>query len=165
MRLMGYSLAPTEELDRLLNINVKGTFFSYKYAAIQLIKQGTGGRMIGAASVASKRGASSTVCRRDAGALTQRGRVPAARGVRRVQVRGARHDAVRSDGLWQVRDHRERVCPRGHRDEAPYVSPLRPQCCQLILESDPCRGGLQWTTSTSGTRSRRASRGTPGARR
>ncbi|KAI0687071.1 hypothetical protein C8Q76DRAFT_803764 [Earliella scabrosa] len=29
---------PTEEL---LNINVKGTFLSYKYAAIQLIKQGT----------------------------------------------------------------------------------------------------------------------------
>ncbi|RDX44126.1 acetoin reductase family protein [Lentinus brumalis] len=47
---------PTEELDRLLNINVKGTFFSYKYAAIQLIKQGTGGRIIGAASIASKKG-------------------------------------------------------------------------------------------------------------
>ncbi|EJF59599.1 acetoin reductase family protein [Dichomitus squalens LYAD-421 SS1] len=47
---------PTEELDRLLNINVKGVFFSYKYAAIQLIKQGKGGRIIGAASVASKKG-------------------------------------------------------------------------------------------------------------
>ncbi|KAI0687070.1 acetoin reductase family protein [Earliella scabrosa] len=47
---------PTEELDKQLNINVKGTFFSYKYAAIQLIKQGTGGRLIGAASVASKKG-------------------------------------------------------------------------------------------------------------
>ena len=56
MRLMGYSLAPTEELDRLLNINVKGTFFSYKYAAIQLIKQGSGGRIVGAASIASKKG-------------------------------------------------------------------------------------------------------------
>ena len=50
--------APTEELDKQLNINVKGTFFSYKYAAIQLIKQGTGGRLIGAASVASKKGQS-----------------------------------------------------------------------------------------------------------
>ena len=49
-------LAPTEELDRLLDINVKGTFFSYKYAAIQLIKQGNGGRIIGAASVAGKNG-------------------------------------------------------------------------------------------------------------
>ncbi|KAI0738812.1 acetoin reductase family protein [Daedaleopsis nitida] len=47
---------PTEEVERMLNINVKGTFLSYKYAAIQLIKQGTGGRIIGAASIASKRG-------------------------------------------------------------------------------------------------------------
>ena len=48
--------APTEEVDRLLDINVKGVFFSYKYAAIQLIKQGTGGRIVGAASIASKKG-------------------------------------------------------------------------------------------------------------
>ena len=48
--------APTEEVDRLLNINVKGVFLSYKYAAIQLIKQGTGGRIVGAASIASKKG-------------------------------------------------------------------------------------------------------------
>ena len=48
--------APTEELDKQLNINVKGTFFSYKYAALQLIKQGTGGRIVGAASIASKKG-------------------------------------------------------------------------------------------------------------
>ncbi len=53
--------APTEELDRLLNINVKGTFFSYKYAAIQLIKQGTGGRILGAASIASKKGKPRTI--------------------------------------------------------------------------------------------------------
>ncbi|TBU59255.1 acetoin reductase family protein [Dichomitus squalens] len=46
----------TEELDRLLNVNVKGTFFCYKYAAIQLIKQGKGGRILGAASIASKKG-------------------------------------------------------------------------------------------------------------
>ena len=31
-------------------------FFSYKYAAIQLIKQGKGGRIIGAASIAGKKG-------------------------------------------------------------------------------------------------------------
>ncbi|KAI0826612.1 acetoin dehydrogenase [Trametes gibbosa] len=46
----------TEEADRLLNINVKGTFYSFKYAAIQMIKQGTGGRLVGAASIAGKRG-------------------------------------------------------------------------------------------------------------
>ena len=51
-------IAPTEDLDRLLDINVKGTFFSYKYAAMQLIKQGGGGRLIGAASVAGKKGKS-----------------------------------------------------------------------------------------------------------
>ena len=44
----------------MLDVNVKGTFFSYKYAAIQLIKQGTGGRLIGAASVASKKGSQSS---------------------------------------------------------------------------------------------------------
>ena len=44
-------------MDRLLDINFKGVFFSYKYAAIQLIKQGTGGgRIVGAASIASKKG-------------------------------------------------------------------------------------------------------------
>ena len=44
-----------------MNVNVMGTFFSYKYAAIQMIKQGTGGRMVGAASIASKRGTLSSI--------------------------------------------------------------------------------------------------------
>ena len=48
--------APTAELDRLLNINIKGTFFCYKYAAMQLLAQGGGGRLIGAGSMASKQG-------------------------------------------------------------------------------------------------------------
>ncbi|EIW55713.1 acetoin dehydrogenase [Trametes versicolor FP-101664 SS1] len=46
----------SEEADKLLDINVKGTFYSFKYAAIQMIKQGTGGRLVGAASIAGKRG-------------------------------------------------------------------------------------------------------------
>ena len=58
VKLTRRHVAPTEELDRLLDINVKGTFFSYKYAAIQLIKQGNGGRIVGAASIASKQGQS-----------------------------------------------------------------------------------------------------------
>ena len=91
---------PTADVKRILDVNIMGTYFSYKYAAMQMIKQGTGGRMVGAASVASKRGASVTVCRAGAGALTRRGRVSAARGVRRVQVCGAGHDAMRGDGLW-----------------------------------------------------------------
>ena len=37
-------------------MNVKGTFFCYKYAAEQLIKQGKGDRIIGACLTASKKG-------------------------------------------------------------------------------------------------------------
>ena len=37
-------------------MNVKGVFFCYKYAAMQLIKQGKGGRLIAAASVIGKTG-------------------------------------------------------------------------------------------------------------
>ncbi|KAI0674311.1 acetoin dehydrogenase [Trametes maxima] len=46
----------TEQANKLIDINVKGTFYSFKYAAIQLIKQGSGGRLVGAASIAAKRG-------------------------------------------------------------------------------------------------------------
>ncbi|KAL7284188.1 hypothetical protein ACG7TL_001470 [Trametes sanguinea] len=48
--------ATAEQSDKLLDINVKGTFYSFKYAAIQLIKQGKGGRLVGASSIAGKRG-------------------------------------------------------------------------------------------------------------
>jgi NAD(P)-dependent dehydrogenase (short-subunit alcohol dehydrogenase family) len=47
---------PVEEWDRVMNINARGTFLCYKYAGIQMIKQGRGGRIIGASSVAGKRG-------------------------------------------------------------------------------------------------------------
>ncbi|KAJ2932573.1 hypothetical protein H1R20_g4544, partial [Candolleomyces eurysporus] len=40
----------TEEWDRLTSINIRGTFLSYKYAAKQMIKQGKGGRILGACS-------------------------------------------------------------------------------------------------------------------
>jgi NAD(P)-dependent dehydrogenase (short-subunit alcohol dehydrogenase family) len=42
--------------DKVMSVNVKGTMFSYKHAAKQMIKQGRGGRIIGAASTASKKG-------------------------------------------------------------------------------------------------------------
>jgi len=45
-----------EELQRALSVNVIGTFLCYKYAAQQMIKQGRGGRIIGASSVAGKTG-------------------------------------------------------------------------------------------------------------
>ncbi|KIK70274.1 hypothetical protein GYMLUDRAFT_187995 [Collybiopsis luxurians FD-317 M1] len=48
--------APVEEWDRIFAINARGTFLCYKYAAIQMISQGRGGRIIGASSVSGKRG-------------------------------------------------------------------------------------------------------------
>jgi len=40
----------------VLSVNVKGTFYCYKYAAQQMIAQGGGGRIIGASSLAGKKG-------------------------------------------------------------------------------------------------------------
>ncbi|RPD65537.1 acetoin reductase family protein [Lentinus tigrinus ALCF2SS1-7] len=48
--------APTDGFDRVVGVNLKGVFFCYKYAAIQLIKQGHGGRLVAASSVAGKSG-------------------------------------------------------------------------------------------------------------
>ena len=48
--------ATKEDLDRILSINVNGTFLCYKYAALQMIKQGRGGKILGAASLAGKKG-------------------------------------------------------------------------------------------------------------
>ncbi|KAJ3487499.1 hypothetical protein NLI96_g3493 [Meripilus lineatus] len=46
-----------EDFRRVQAVNVEGVFFCYKYAAQQMNQQGRGGRIIGAASVAAKRGA------------------------------------------------------------------------------------------------------------
>ncbi|KAJ7779153.1 NAD-binding protein [Mycena metata] len=43
-----------EEWDRVINVNSRGTFLCYKYAGIQMVKQGRGGRILGACSVAGK---------------------------------------------------------------------------------------------------------------
>jgi len=43
-----------EELDRILGVNVRGTFLCYKYAAKHMIEQGRGGRIIGACSGTGK---------------------------------------------------------------------------------------------------------------
>lgn len=42
-----------EEWDRTLAVNARGTFLSYQAAARQMIRQGRGGTIVGAASVAS----------------------------------------------------------------------------------------------------------------
>ncbi len=47
-------------------MNIKGVFFCYKYAAMQLIKQGKGGRIVGATSIVGKRGTSTLALSRAA---------------------------------------------------------------------------------------------------
>ncbi|GBE83346.1 Versicolorin reductase [Sparassis crispa] len=45
-----------EEYDRVMSVNAKGVFLCFKYAAIRMIKQGRGGRIIGACSLSGKTG-------------------------------------------------------------------------------------------------------------
>lgn len=45
-----------EDWDKVFNLNGKGVFLCYKYAAEVMIQQGRGGRIIGASSVAGKQG-------------------------------------------------------------------------------------------------------------
>ncbi|KIJ16158.1 hypothetical protein PAXINDRAFT_11203 [Paxillus involutus ATCC 200175] len=42
--------------DRIMAVNARGSFLCYKYAAEQMIKQGRGGRIIGASSLSGKMG-------------------------------------------------------------------------------------------------------------
>ncbi|KAJ6598173.1 hypothetical protein DFH09DRAFT_54134 [Mycena vulgaris] len=45
-----------DDWDRTMTINARGTFLCYKYAGMQMISRGRGGRIIGASSVAGKTG-------------------------------------------------------------------------------------------------------------
>ncbi|KAF7377404.1 hypothetical protein MSAN_00162000 [Mycena sanguinolenta] len=45
-----------DQWNHIMNVNARGTFLCYKYAGIQMIKQGHGGRIIGASSIAGKQG-------------------------------------------------------------------------------------------------------------
>lgn len=45
-----------DDWDRLFAVTAKGTFLCYKYAAQQMIKQGRGGRIIGASSLSKETG-------------------------------------------------------------------------------------------------------------
>ncbi|KAI0312002.1 NAD(P)-binding protein [Amylostereum chailletii] len=46
----------TEDLHRIFSVNILGVLFCYKHAAKQMVEQGRGGRIIGAASVAGIEG-------------------------------------------------------------------------------------------------------------
>ncbi|TFK63292.1 acetoin reductase family protein [Pluteus cervinus] len=45
-----------DDWENIFKVNGRGAFLSYKYAAQQMVAQGKGGRIIGASSVAGKRG-------------------------------------------------------------------------------------------------------------
>ncbi|KAL5521025.1 hypothetical protein ACEPAG_8947 [Sanghuangporus baumii] len=48
---------PVEEFDSVVAVNLRGAMLCYKYAAQQMVKQGRGGRIIGASSMYGKAGA------------------------------------------------------------------------------------------------------------
>ncbi|KAF8836786.1 NAD(P)-binding protein [Paxillus ammoniavirescens] len=52
-------VAGLRDWDRIMAVNARGTFLCYKYAAEQMIKQGRGGRIIGASSLMGKTGSPS----------------------------------------------------------------------------------------------------------
>ncbi|OAX39924.1 NAD(P)-binding protein [Rhizopogon vinicolor AM-OR11-026] len=57
----GLLLSSTVEAwDHIFSVNARGTFLCYKYAAMHMVEQGRGGRIIGASSVAGKFGFHST---------------------------------------------------------------------------------------------------------
>ena len=45
-----------KQWDKVFDINVKGSMFCYKHAARQMIKEGHGGRIVGAVSTMGKQG-------------------------------------------------------------------------------------------------------------
>ncbi|KAJ6516905.1 acetoin reductase family protein [Mycena vitilis] len=45
-----------EQWDRVMNINARGTFLCYKHAGAYMVEQGRGGHIIGASSIAGKKG-------------------------------------------------------------------------------------------------------------
>ncbi|EJD06782.1 NAD-binding protein [Fomitiporia mediterranea MF3/22] len=48
---------PTDKFDTVYTINLRGVFLCLKYAGLQMVKQGRGGRLIAASSIIGKQGA------------------------------------------------------------------------------------------------------------
>ncbi|KAJ7665784.1 hypothetical protein B0H17DRAFT_1090189 [Mycena rosella] len=46
----------SDKWDHVMDVNAKGAFLCYKYAGMQMIKQGNSGRIIGASSIYGKQG-------------------------------------------------------------------------------------------------------------
>jgi NAD(P)-dependent dehydrogenase (short-subunit alcohol dehydrogenase family) len=45
-----------ERWEKVISVNLGGVFLCYKHAAKQMLKQGRGGRIVGASSIAGKQG-------------------------------------------------------------------------------------------------------------
>jgi len=45
-----------EQFDRVINVNLRGVFLTYKYTGLQMVKQNRGGRILGASSALGKKG-------------------------------------------------------------------------------------------------------------
>lgn len=48
----------TADVDRIYAVNIRGVHLCYKFSAMQMIKQGTGGKLIAACSLAGYRASS-----------------------------------------------------------------------------------------------------------
>ncbi|KAH7907440.1 hypothetical protein BJ138DRAFT_499007 [Hygrophoropsis aurantiaca] len=87
----------SEDFETTIQVNARGTFLCYKYAAMQMILQGRGGRITGASSMA--------------GTYTGRSQLL---GIQCEQVRRERIDSICSNGARSPLHHRERVCSWTH---------------------------------------------------
>lgn len=88
------STASVEDWEKVHSINALGVMLCFKYAAIQMIKQGRGGRIIGASSGSGKQGSCLSLIRHVYLRLSRSGRYPEHGRVQCIQVRRKRLDPV-----------------------------------------------------------------------
>lgn len=130
-----------------MDVNARGAYYCYRFAGEQMVKQGHGGRIVGASSVMGKKGtytlhrviyifANELAVGRDMVATYSASKF-AVRGL--TQSAGqygfpyllyhVAHDVrLRSGRVGEVRNHCQRVCSGAHRYTDEYVFP--PSLCR-----------------------------------
>ena len=83
-----------EIFNKMLSVNVLGTFLCFKYASLEMIKQGRGGRLIAASSIAGKRGWALIGQRFDSDDHVVIGPGPAAYSASKFAIRGIMQTAA-----------------------------------------------------------------------